>query len=131
MSRTITHVAQARPLDYAYGACGCARMHRSGLSGAPADPVYTVSGAPTLYRPAAPPASTVRAAWGIPRLAALHMSRVNWNFTAQAQTASVAGEVISGTNRFKFFKRPVVPFLQQVPPEVCVAAPPHRFARTT
>lgn len=27
---------------------------------------------------------------------------------------------VTGTHRYKYFKRPIVPFMQSVPPEVCV-----------
>ena len=28
---------------------------------------------------------------------------------------------VAGKNRYKFFKRPIIPFLQQIPPEVMLA----------
>ena len=48
----------------------------------------------------------------------LSMFRFNYDPTVQVPAKDYAHVPVSGKDRYKFFRRPIIPFLQQVPPDV-------------
>jgi len=46
------------------------------------------------------------------------MFRFNYDPTVQVPPKEYAHVPVSGKDRYKYFRRPIIPFLQQVPPDV-------------
>nr|CAB3263584.1 protein MAATS1-like [Phallusia mammillata] len=70
------------------------------------------------------------------REALVRYTTFNYDPSVQIPTQKYADAKVSGQNRYKYFRRPIVPFLQQVPPEVLLQpttvdplAPPAELAQ--
>ena len=48
----------------------------------------------------------------------VHFFRFNYDPTVQVPPKEHPHVPVSGKDRYKFFRRPIIPFLQQVPPDV-------------
>ncbi|XP_071094992.1 cilia- and flagella-associated protein 91-like [Haliotis cracherodii] len=55
------------------------------------------------------------------REALIRYTTFNYDPSVQVSSKHFANAEVAGRNRYKFFKRPIIPFLQQVPPEVLLA----------
>ncbi|KAL3885253.1 hypothetical protein ACJMK2_025341 [Sinanodonta woodiana] len=59
------------------------------------------------------------------REALIRYTTFNYDPTVQVPSKQYAVTEVSGSDRYKFFRRPIIPFLQQIPPEVLLATARH------
>ncbi|XP_013385345.1 cilia- and flagella-associated protein 91 [Lingula anatina] len=55
------------------------------------------------------------------REALIRYTTFNYDPSVKVPPQQLGNQDVSGANRYKFFRRPIIPFLQQVPPEVILA----------
>ena len=60
------------------------------------------------------------------RLLYFHVNfRFNYDPSVQVPPKEYSTAFVRGSDRYKFFRRPIIPFLQQIPPEVLLATARH------